>query len=550
VSKAAKQSILEKGRGSSYNRSMEKEQDYPIAKPRRLFRSTSLVSGMTLLSRVLGFVRDMVLANVFGAGGAFDAFVVAFKIPNFMRRLFGEGAFAQAFVPILSEFRTRESQEKTQEFVNRIAGTLGFVVLLVVLLVELIAPLVILIFAPGFTQDPARYDLAVHMIRITFPYLLFITLISFAGSILNTYGRFGVPAFTPVLLNVVLITVAWFWAPYAATPIVVLAWGVLIGGVVQLVLQWPYLKRTGLLPIPKIGFSDPGVRRVMKLMVPALFGVSVAQISLLIDNFFASFLPAGSISWLYYSDRLTYLPLGVIGVAIATVILPNLSRDHSANAPERYSATVDWALRIVVVIGIPAAVGLLTLAGPLLSTLIQHGKFDAMDVVMTRRSLMAYSIGLLGFMLVKVLASAFYSKQNIRTPVKIAAAALGLNIILNIILIHPLAHAGLALSTSIAALFNAGLLLFFLLKNKSYQPKAQWFSFLFRVGVAAALMAAFIVWYAGAFQAWMQWPVGERIVHLLIVISVSVALYFGSLLLMGLRIHHFRVHDETDSRSL
>lgn len=529
---------------------MEQEQDYPITKPRRLLRSTSLVSGMTMLSRILGFIRDMVLASVFGAGGSFDAFVVAFKIPNFMRRLFGEGAFAQAFVPILAEFRTRESHEKTLEFVNRIAGTLAFSVMLLVLLVELIAPLVILIFAPGFTHDPARYDLAVHIIRITFPYILLISLVSFAGSIQNTCGRFGVPAFTPVLLNVALISVAWFWAPHASTPIVVLAWGVLIGGVIQLLLQWPYLKKTGLLPIPKLSFSDPGVRRVMKLMVPALFGVSVAQISLLIDNLFASFLPAGSISWLYYSDRLTYLPLGVIGVAIATVVLPNLSRDHSSDSHERYSATLDWALRIVILVGVPAAIGLLTLAGPLLSTLIQHGKFDALDVVMTRKSLMAYSIGLPGFMLVKVLVSAFYSKQNIKTPVKIAAIAVTLNLILNVILIHPLAHAGLALSTSIASLFNAACLAVLLFKRGIYKPKAKWLWFLFRIGIAAALMAVFILWYAGSFKAWIHWPALERVIHLIFVIVVSMVMYFSALWLMGLRIKNFRVQDETNSRSL
>ena len=337
-----------------YNRPMEQEQNLSVAKPRRLLRSTSVVSAMTGLSRILGFIRDMVLANVFGAGGAFDAFVVAFKIPNFFRRLFAEGAFAQAFVPILAEFRSRESHETTQEFIYRIAGTLSFIVSLLVLLVELIAPIVILMFAPGFARDPTRYALAVHMIRITFPYLLLIALVSFSGSILNTCGRFGIPAFTPVLLNIALIAVAWFWAPHASVPIVVLAWGVLIGGVAQLLLQWPYLKQTDLLPIPKLGFRDSGVRRVMKLMVPALFGVSIAQVSLLIDNFFASFLPAGSISWLYYSDRLTYLPLGVIGVAIATVVLPNLSRDHSTQSTERYSATLDWALRIVIVIQSPA----------------------------------------------------------------------------------------------------------------------------------------------------------------------------------------------------
>jgi putative peptidoglycan lipid II flippase len=524
------------------------KKDTSLTGPPGLLHSTSIVSGMTLLSRVLGFVRDMVLAQIFGAAGTFDAFIVAFKIPNFMRRLFGEGAFAQAFVPVLSEFRAKESHEATQEFVSRIAGTLGVTVLLLVLLVELIAPLVILIFAPGFTQDPARYDLAVHMMRITFPYLLLISLVSFAGSVLNTFGRFGIPAFTPVLLNVALIAVAWFWAPYAATPIVVLAWGVLIGGALQLFLQWPYLRKTGLLPLPKLGFRDPGVRRVMKLMVPALFGVSVAQISLLIDNFFASFLPAGSISWLYFSDRLTYLPLGVIGVAIATVVLPALSRDHHNNSPQRYSQTLDWGLRLVLVFGVPAAVGLFTLAGPLLTTLFQHGKFDAFDVLMTRKSLMAYAIGLPGFMMVKVLVSGFYSRQNIKTPVKIAAVAVGLNIVLNVLLVRTMAHAGLALATSIAALFNAACLLFFLLKEKVYQPASKWRFFLLRVIVSAALMAGFVHWYVGSLSQWMAWPVVDRVMHLSLVIIASLLLYFLGLWLMGVRMADFRMADETHSR--
>ena len=515
------------------------EQDYPLTLRRKLFKSTSLVAGMTMISRLLGFVRDVILAQVFGAGAAFDAFVIAFKIPNFMRRLFADGAFSQAFVPILAEFREKGDQESVQEFINRIAGTLGLVVLLVVALFEILAPLVIMIFAPGFVHDPTRYHLAVHMIRIMFPYLLLISLVAFAGAVLNTHGRFGIPAFTPVLLNVALIVVAWFWAPYSSTPIYVLAWGVLLGGVVQLGFQWPYLKKVDLLPIPKSGFSDPSVRRVMKLMVPALFGVSVAQIGLLIDNIFASFLPAGSISWLYYSDRLTYLPLGVIGVALATVVLPNLARSHNSNSPKQFSATLDWALRCVVVVGLPAAVGLFFLAGPLLSTLIQHGAFNATDVVMTRKSLMAFSVGLPGFMLIKVLASAFYSRPNIRTPVKIAAVAMLLNLILNFALIKSMAHAGLALATSLASLFNAFFLLRLLLKRETYHPQGTWWSFLLRVGIANVLMALAIIGLAGDYQHWFAWRISERIIHLAFVMSVSIVLYFAVLWLSGLRLKHF-----------
>lgn len=503
---------------------------------RKLFKSTFIVSSMTLISRLVGFARDVVLAVIFGAGPAFDAFVVAFKIPNFMRRLFGEGAFAQAFVPVLAEYRIHRSQKEVHQFINAIAGSLGTVLLVIVALAEIIAPLVIMLFAPGFVRDPVRLTYATHMLRITSPYLLLIALTAFAGATLNTFSRFAVPAFTPVLLNIAMIAVAWLWAPHVSTPIYVLAWGVLIGGLLQLATQLPFLYRLGFLPIPKWWWRDLGVIRVLKLMVPALFGVSVAQISLLIDNFFASFLAAGSISWLYYSDRLTYLPLGVIGVALATVVLPNLSRHHSSQSANAYSATLDWALRMAILIGIPAAVALFILAGPLLATLIYHGAFTAHDVFMTRKSLWVFSIGLPGFMLVKILASAFYSRQNIKTPVKIAATAMGANLILNVLLIHPLAHAGLALATSLASAFNAGLLLYFLLRRSIYRPAPNWSKLIFRLVVANFVMGFVIVWFSGNIGRWLVWSVGERIWHLLVVILLGFFTYLVTLWISGLKL--------------
>src|SRR3990167_2125533 len=451
---------------------------------------------MTLISRLMGFARDVVLAMIFGAGPAFDAFVVAFKIPNFMRRLFGEGAFSQAFVPVLAEYRTQRSPQEVHAFVDHIAGTLSLALVIVVVLGEIAAPLITMIFAPGFVHEPQQFYYANHMLRITFPYLLFIALTAFAGATLNTFRRFAIPAVTPVLLNICIILVAWLWAPHAREPIFVLAWGVLIGGLVQLVSQFPSLRRIHLFPVPKLQWHDPGVLRVLKLMIPALFGVSVAQLSLLIDNFFASFLPAGSISWLYYSDRLTYLPLGVVGVALATVVLPNLSHYHSADSKKAYSDTLDWALRTVVVIGVPAAVGLFLLAGPPIATLFNYDAFTIHDVRMTRLSLWAFSVGLPGFMLIKILASAFYSKQNIRTPVKIAAGAGGGDFVFNILLVKPLAHAGLALSTSLASLLNAFLLLFFLLRRSIYQPPAGWPWLLSRIFLENALMGFFIAAWA------------------------------------------------------
>ncbi len=513
----------------------------PTEKKRiRLLRSTSIVAGMTLISRIMGLARDIIIAQVFGAGAALDAFLIALKIPNFMRRLFGEGAFAQAFVPIMSELRQQRDHESVQQFVNRVAGTLGFVVMLVVALAEVVTPLVVMVFAPGFAHDGLRASLATHMLHITFPYLFLIVMVAFSGAILNTCNHFSIPAFTPVLLNVALIVVAWYWAPYASTPIYVLAWGLLIGGCAQLAIQIPALWAKKLLPRPALGFKDPDVRRVMRLMVPALFGVSVAQISLLIDNFFASFLQEGSISWLYYSDRLTYLPLGVIGVALATVVLPNLSRHHADNNQEHYSATLDWALRLELVVGIPAAVALYILAGPILATLIYHGAFDARDVVMTVKSLRMFAIGLPAFMLIKVLASAFYSRKNIRTPVKIAAISVLFNIVFNVTLIHSLQHAGLALSTSLAASINVGLLLTLLLKRQIFNSKRGWFVYFMRLIIANSLMGALIWWLAGSLTKWLHWGVFERIEHLCIIIIAGMAGYLVVLLMSGFKLRMIR----------
>lgn len=501
----------------------------------RLLRSTSTVAGMTLLSRILGFVRDVVLAQIFGAGAAMDAFIIALKLPNFMRRLFGEGAFSQAFVPVMSDLKADAPHESVQDFVNRVAGTLGLVVTLVVALFEVATPLIVAIFAPGFAHDSERYLLTTHMLHITFPYLLFIVLTAFGGAILNTCQHFSTPAFTPVLLNVALIVAAWFWAPHASVPIYVLAWGLLIGGVAQLALQIPALLKKNLLPRPQLGFKDPQVRRVMRLMVPALLGVSVMQVSLMIDNFFASFLPQGSISWLYYSDRLTYLPLGVIGVALATVVLPNLSRHHANKNDLHYSATLDWALRLELLVGVPAAVALFILAGPILATLVHRGAFDAHDVIMTRQSLCAFAIGLPAFMLIKVLASAFYSRKDIRTPVKIAALAVVFNIIFNFILIHSLRHAGLALSSAIAAMINASLLVWLLLRRQIFKPAIGWRLFLLRLVIANTVMAAILWWFSGHLSHWLAWTLFQRIEHLVLMIIAGLFIYAFVLLCLGMK---------------
>ncbi|HAU14322.1 MAG TPA: murein biosynthesis integral membrane protein MurJ, partial [Gammaproteobacteria bacterium] len=436
-----------------------------------LLRSTGIVSLFTMLSRVLGLVRDVVVANVFGAGGGADAFFVAFKIPNFFRRLFAEGAFNQAFVPVLSEYRSQREQVEVRLLISYTMGSLGGVLMVISLMCVVFAPAVTFLFAPGFHDMPEKFDLASDMLRLTFPYLLLISLTAMLGSVLNSYGRFAIPAFTPVLLNLCLIGAALLVSPLMDPPIIALAWGVLAAGVVQLVFQFPFVRQIQLLSVPRWGWSDPGVKRILALMLPAMFGVSVAQINLLLDTVLASFLVDGSVSWLYYSDRLMELPLGVFGIAIATVILPSLSRKHASQSVEAFSQTLDWAVRMVLLIGLPAALALVVLAAPLLVTLFQYGEFSAADVDRASLSLQAYGAGLLGFMLVKVLAPGYFARQDTKTPVKVGIKAMVANMVFNLALIVPLAHVGLALATSLSALLNAFLLWLGLRREGVYQAQ-------------------------------------------------------------------------------
>ncbi len=505
-----------------------------------MLKSLAKVGSNTMLSRVLGFVRDLVLAHVFGAGAGTDAFFVAFKIPNFLRRLFAEGAFSVAFVPVLSEYKERRSRDELKRFVDHVAGTLGAVLLVVTVVGVLGAPLLVMLFAPGFIGDPDKLTLAGDLLRLTFPYLLFISLTAFAGGILNTHGRFGVPAFTPVLLNLSLIACALWLAPRMEQPVVALAWGVFIAGLAQLLFQAPFLLRLGLLPRFRFAPRDPGVRRIGRLMLPALFGVSVTQLNLLLDTLIASFLVTGSISWLYYSDRLMEFPVGVLGVALGTVILPSLSRKHAAASPEAFSATLDWGLRWSLLLGLPAAVGLFLLAGPMIATLFQSGEFLADDVVMSRRSLMAYSLGLLPFILIKVLAPGYYSRQDTRTPVRIAVIAMVANMVMNIALVFPLAHAGLALATTLSAGLNATLLLRGLRRERVYRPPPGWRLLVLRALVAALVMGVALYWAAGPLEGWLVAPVSERVWRLVLVILLGAGSYFAVLFLLGIRVRHFR----------
>ncbi len=500
-----------------------------------LFKSTSVVASMTLVSRIFGFLRDMVTAQFFGATAAFDAFSVAFRIPNLMRRLFAEGSFSQAFVPVLSEFQKHQSNEDIRKFIDAVAGTLGCVLLGVTILGVVFAPVIVRLFAPGFASEGARFDMTVTMLRITFPYLFLISLTAFAGAILNTYSRFWVAAFTPVLLNICMILAVFLLSPHLAIPIEGLAFGVLIAGIIQLLFQFPFLRRLHLLPRPKIRFHDAGVKRVLKLMVPALFGVSVSQINLLLDTLFASLLVVGSVSWLYYSDRLMEFPLGVIGVAISTVILPHLSRHHASQSKEEFSHTLDWALRLVLLVGLPAAVVFAVISGPLLSTLFQHGHFDAHAVMMTRKSLSMFALGIAPFMLIKILASGFYAKQDIRTPVRIGILAMIANMVFNIMLIWPLKHAGIALATSLSAMLNGGLLFYFLLKRDIYQPRQGWGYFALRLLLANSMLAVFLWFASGSTEEWTTHTVSWRVLHLGVLLGSSVLLYFAGLWLAGLR---------------
>lgn len=501
---------------------------------RQLFKSTYSVSLMTFISRIMGFIRDMIFAMMFGATLGFDAFLIAFKIPNFLRRLFAEGAFSQAFVPILSEYKSTQDKESVELLINKVAGNLSLVLMGVTFLGMLAAPFIIVLFAPGFLDEPESFALATQMLRITFPYLFFISLTAFAGGILNTFQKFALPAFTPVLLNISLIFAAIGLSPYFEQPVVALAWGVFIGGIAQLALQLPFLKRHGVLPKFQVDWKDPGVRRILKLMLPALIGASVMQINLLVDTLFASFLPVGSLSWLYYSDRLLELPLGMFGVALATVALPNLSKHFATQNTVAFSNHLVWSLKMCILIGLPAAVGLWILSGPILTTLFHHGAFSERDVLMAMKSLHMLILGLVAFMSIKILVSAFYAQQNTKFPLKVAICALLTNVVGNALLIKPLAHAGLALASSLSAFLQVALLGGMLLKQKQL-PLQGWLGFCLQVLTATCCMGWGILALLPKLDIWLSWGGWHRVVMLSGLISIAVVVYAVTLWISGIR---------------
>ncbi|MBO9469251.1 murein biosynthesis integral membrane protein MurJ [Endozoicomonas sp. G2_2] len=515
-----------------------------------LARSTSTVGVMTLLSRVLGFLRDVILAVIFGAGAGMDAFLVAFKIPNFMRRLFAEGAFAQSFVPVLSATKSRDSENDVKHLIDVVAGTLGIILIGITVVGVLAAPLLIYLFAPGFANQPDQFELAVDLLRLTFPYLLFISLTAFAGGILNTYGRFSVPAFTPVLLNVCMIGAALLLAPYFPRPEMALAVGVLIAGLVQLGFQLPFLVQLDRLPRPRWGWSEPQVRRILALMLPILFGSSVAQLNLLLDTIIASLLAAGSVSWLYYADRLMEFPLGVFSIAIATVILPSLSARHASKSAREFSETLDWALRLLAVIGLPAMVGLFVMAGPLVTTLFNYRSFDGHDALMSQYALMAYALGFMGFSLVKVLVTGFFSREDSRTPVRCGVISLVCAMAMNLTFVGlftwmdwPAPHTGLALATSLGAFVNAGFLYRYLRRDGVYSPGAAWRRLIPQVVVACAVMGV-VLWFGAAqLDIWIARGALARVQWLMTWLVVGVVVYFAVLAALGVRPRQFLSHE-------
>jgi len=511
-----------------------------------LFKSTAIVAAMTFLSRILGLARDIIFANYFGVSNGTDAFFVAFKIPNFMRRLFAEGAFSQAFVPVFSEYKETRSFADLKDLINHVAGSLGGFLLVLSIIGSLSAPLLVYVFAPGFA-DETRFQLTADMLAITFPYIFFISLTAFAGGVLNSYNKFAVPAFTPVLLNLSLISAALWGGDYFTQPIMALAWGVALAGFLQLLFQTPFLAKLKLLPKPQFKRAHEGVIKIQKLMLPAIIGSSVAQINLLLDTIIASFLITGSVTWLYYSDRLVEFPLGVFGIALATVILPSLSKQHANQSPEKFNQTLDWALKLVTLIALPAALGLLLLASPLLASLFGYGEFSAHDTRMSSLSLMAYALGLPAFIYIKVLAPGFYARQDTKTPMRIGIQAMISNMFLNLLFVIPMVmmqfegpHAGLALATSCSAYINAFMLYRGLKRQGIYQHLDGWGKLLFQALLANTLMATFLIYLSPSIDSWLAWPLFERLQYLLGFVAIAAIIYSVSLFVSGFRPRHLQ----------
>jgi putative peptidoglycan lipid II flippase len=530
------------GTGQSMQEELPKQQgnEKKSGAEKSLARSSLVVSSLTFLSRIMGLLREIVIAALFGASAEADAFFVAFRIPNFLRRLFAEGAFSQAFVPVLSEYRQKRSLEEVKKLLDHVAGRLSSILLIVSVVGVIGAPVLATVFAPGYLDDSEKFNLLVDMLRITFPYILLISLTGFAGGILNSYNHFAVPAFTPVFLNISLIICAVWLSPLFAEPVIAIAWGVIIAGIIQLMFQLPFLAHLHLIPRPQLRRRHEGVTQIITLMIPIMFSVSVGQINLLLDTVLVTFIAGdGNVSWLYYADRIMYLPLGVFAVAIATVILPSLSRKHAEVSVEHFKATLDWGLRCILLIGIPACIALVVLAQPLVITIYQRGEFTVESVLPTAQALQAYSLGLIAFMAVKVLVSAYFARQDTSMPVRYGIIAMLSNMLMNLLLVVPLAHVGLALATAFSSWINAGLLLFGLMKVRLFSFQRAFWGLCLRLLSANLLMLVFLLYFADDTLAWLVWTNTQRISELAFLCLGGAMVYLFGLLLMGLKPRDF-----------
>ncbi len=512
----------------------------------KVLKSAFVVSVMTFISRISGLVRDVAFASYLGSSAAADAFFVAFRIPNLFRRVFAEGAFSLAFVPVFSEYHQSRSEAEKRDFVNRMLAKLAIAVFLVSVAGILLAEPLISLIAPGFRDDPVKFAMAVDALRITFPYLFFISLVAMAAGILNTYDRFAIPAVTPVLLNICLIIAAVWFVPGSEQPTIVLAIAVCVAGAAQLLLQIPFLKRQAILPVPSLKSAvdkeKDGVNKVFKLMLPVIYGSSVAQINAIVNTVLASFLVTGSVSWLYYSDRLMEFPLALFVLAISTVILPNLSKQHSAGNEREFSRLMDWGLRVVLLIVVPAVVGMFVLSGQLMATLFQYNQFTVHDTLMSALSLQAYAFGLLGLALVKVLAPGFYARQDTKTPVKIGVIAMIVNLVFALALVWPFKHVGLAAAFSISAWANAAMLGWLLIKRGLYIPEQGWIMYFIKLITAAVLMGVVVYFGAGDIQKWLDYSLFQRVINITIWIVIGMTSFVVLSYAMGLRIKQLVTH--------
>ena len=512
----------------------------------KVLKSAFIVSLMTFVSRISGLVRDIAFASYLGSGAAADAFFVAFRIPNLFRRIFAEGAFSLAFVPVFSEYHHSRSDFEKQEFVNRMLAKLALSLFLVCVIGVLLSEQLIGLIAPGFKDDPTKFMMAVDALRITFPYLFFISLVAMAAGILNTFDRFAVPAVTPVLLNICLIVAAVWFVPGSEKPTVVLAVAVCVAGLAQFLLQIPFLKKQAILPVPSFKSAEnkekDGVNKVFKLMLPVIYGSSVAQLNSIVNTVLASFLITGSVSWLYYSDRLMEFPLALFVIAISTVILPNLSKQYAAGNEQEFSRLIDWGLRVVLLIVVPAVVGMFVLSGQLMATLFQYNEFTAHDTLMSAQCLRAYAFGLLGLAVVKVLAPGFYARQDTKTPVKIGVYAMIINLVFALALVWPFKHVGLAAAFSISAWANAAMLAWVLVRRELYLPEKGWIIYSIKLFVASILMGVIVCFGAGATQEWLAYSLFQRVTNMTLWIVIGMTSFVILSYAMGLRIKHLVTH--------